>query len=473
MRDRIRPDIWLLIAVPILFALFAGVVPRPVGLDRALKGARVALESGDLLSASHHFVTVLEYQPWRVSLWETAGRAALEGGDPQRAADYLELAAARGQITPQGILYLGDAYFQSGDLEAALETWQLALERGGDPLPTYTRMLEAHRRQKNYPAAIQDLQNIAQLQPQNAQIRYQLGLMLATRQPEAALAHLLAAVEINQELAEAVQLLQRSLRAAAQTDDPAYTLLNAGRALAFLDEWELAAEAFSQAVQANPDYAEAWAFLGEAQEQTGQDGLPALQKALELNPYSLTANLLFGLYHKRNGRPEMALVYFHAAASIEPENPAVQAEIGNTLAVLGDFNKALAYYRRATELAPREATYWHLLSLFALQNGVQIEEVGLAAARQALLLNENDPAALDLMGYGYYLLNDMALAQRFLRRSLDVDPNYASARLHLGLVYLAQGDQANARQQLAKAIQLAPGTPVARQAERILQRYFP
>ncbi|MFQ5615241.1 MAG: tetratricopeptide repeat protein, partial [Anaerolineales bacterium] len=462
---------WILL--PIILAPLLGLLPSPAGLDRALKGARQALESDSPLSASEHLVRIAEYLPWRDTLWELAGRSALKGGDPQAAIRYLQIAATHGQITAEGYVALGDAYQQAGDLDVAIETWEVALDHGNEPLEIYYRLLDAHRTMGDYAAAIEDLRTIAQLAPTNAQSRYQLGLMLAARQPEAALDYLIQAMEIDEELTSAVQVLQRSLRPSPKTNDPAYVLLNAGRALAFLDEWALAAEAFYQSTQANPNYAEAWAFLGEAREQLGQDGAAELEKAIELNPESLTANTLYALYQKRHGNPEIALVYLHAAANIKPENPAIQAEIGSTLDVMGDFNTALSHYLRATELAPRDAAYWHLLAFFSLKNSTQIEEIGLAAARQALLLDEDDPIALDLMGYGYYLLGDMVTAQRFLQRSLEINPEYAPAMFHLGLRYLAQGDSSNARKQLLRAIALAPNTPTAEQAARILERYLP
>ncbi len=54
-----------------------------------------------------------------------------------------------------------------------------------------------------------------------------------------------------------------------------------------MGEWQLAERAFSQACQLSPEYAEAWAYLSQAQEQLGQDGLPALNKAIALEPDSV------------------------------------------------------------------------------------------------------------------------------------------------------------------------------------------
>ena len=97
--------------------------------------------------------------------------------------------------------------------------------------------------------------------------------------------------------------------------------------MAGVGEWQLAAEAFRQATLANPDYPEAWAFLGEALQQTGEPGREALENALRLDPASLTGNLLYGIYLKRSDDYERALAFLQVANDVDPDNPAILAEI--------------------------------------------------------------------------------------------------------------------------------------------------
>jgi tetratricopeptide (TPR) repeat protein len=206
--------------------------------------------------------------------------------------------------------------------------------------------------------------------------------------------------------------------------------------------------------------------------------------ALALDPESLPANLLYALHLRQEGRPAAALPYLEAAASIAAEDgggsaaagnstAAVAAETGQAYAAMGDVNAALDQFLRAVELAPDDPTYLHLLAMFSIYNAVRIEEVGIPAARKAVLADAEDPVALDLLGYAYYLGGDTVSGMRFLFRSLDANPGYAPARLHLGLVYLAREETENARRQLELAVRLAPGTEVAAQAQEILDLYLP
>jgi Flp pilus assembly protein TadD len=102
-----------------------------------------------------------------------------------------------------------------------------------------------------------------------------------------------------------------------------------------------------------------------------------------------------------------------------------------------------------------------------------LRQVGLPAARQAVLLAPDDPACLDTLGQVFFLLGDAASAERFFDRALQADAGFAPAHLHLGLVYLQQGDSKEAVDQFTLASRLAPGSPTAEQAQRLLENPLP
>ena len=464
--------------IPIL-----GLSPRPHVVDTAMKNAVRALAFDSPLGASKSIQAALAYQEWRSDLMELAGQYAMQGGDSQTGIKLLQRAAGYTQLSPAGYLALGDGALMQNDPELALQAWEIALRSGGDPGPIYTRMASAHRFQGDYRAAIADLGGAAALQPNNAQIQYQLGLLIATQEPDEALDHLLRAAELDPSLASTTNAFQRNLRTASLAENKAYSLLASGRTLASMEEWELASEAFYNATRLQPDYAEPWAYLGEARQHLGepaagaqfdQDIFQDLERALRLDPQSAAANTLMGLYWQRQDRYDMALVYLHGAAALEPKNPAFQIEIGDTLARLGQLSKAESYYRRAVDLAPRDPRYWRALARFSVNNQVEVRQTGLPAARQAVILSPEDASSLDVMGQVFTLLNDPLSAERFLHRALQHHPGYAPARLHLGFIYLIQGNSARAKEQLSLAHSLAqPSSAISIQASRLLQTYFP
>jgi tetratricopeptide (TPR) repeat protein len=302
-------------------------------------------------------------------MWEQAGRLALEGEDFQAAITYFERAAAHNALSSAGQISLGDAYAGAGDLQAAVNNWQQALQRQGPSDALISKLLETHRQLKDYPAVIADLQALTALHPADAALRYKLGLFLATQRPEAALAHLTQAGELDPELNAKAQKLIGSIRTASLAGDPGQTLFEAGRALASIDEWELAAEAFHQATVVRPDFADAWAFWGEARQHVEDYSLNPvapleLEKALNLDPSSLSANTLMSLFYQRHARFDRALEYMRKVAKLHPQNPALQVELGEVQALSGDLEAAIQAYQQAVALAPKDPSYYRQLAGF-------------------------------------------------------------------------------------------------------------
>ena len=425
--------------------------------------------------------------------WSRVGAQAYNAGDLQRAIPFLALAAAENELQPEGWLMLGDAYQAAGDPQSALWAWQ----NTGDSPAALERRLNAHRRLQDYPAAIADLQTLIALQPEQSSWVYQLGLLLAATQPDQAVETLARAAALSSSYTRPVRALQPRIQAAQPAGQLAYTLLEAGRGLADLNEWALAAEAFRRATLLRPDYVEAWAFLGEALQHInipeGKDfspaGLSELERAVQLDPCgrcryrspcpqvdlpcSLSASLFTALYWRRQGLFRLAQQSLETLAARDEQNPVIQVELGNILAEKGDFKAALLHYSRATALAPGEPRYWQALVEFSMRSQYQVRQVALPAARQLLQLTPTDPAALDLMGQALYLLDDPLNAERFFRRSIQSDSGYSPAHLHLAQVYLLRSATAAARQELSLAVSLAPGSPSAEYAQRLLQSAFP
>lgn len=463
--------------IPFILLPLLGVAPRAHDLTRRLQHAQEAKQPD---AAAEELAWIAEFEPWRNELWELAGAVALQGDQPQVAIAYLERARGTGLLSSQGYLLLGDAYHQLGDRLAAQRIWQMALDQGASPQEVHERFLAVHRAGADYAAVIADLQALTALNPAEAELRYLLGLYLAIQQPEAALAHLAQAAEMDQGLKPKAEALLSAIVSARRVDDPAYTFLEVGRALAKLGEWELAAEAFFKAAEQRPDFADAWAYLGEARQQNipegeslARQGLAELERALDLDARSLTANIFMALYWERRAEYAKALEVMQTITQMYPDNPALQVELGGALALTGDLAGALEAYQRAATLAPSNPDYWRLLADFCVKHEYQVRQIALPAARQAAALNPSDPANLDMLGQALLLLQDLTSAERAFQRALEVDSNFAPAHVHLGLAFILRGERAQAYRKWMQVVQADPNSPAADQARRLLKNYFP
>lgn len=473
------PGIWFRFILGFILIAISGLSATPHTIEQARQKAQQAIISGNPREASQQMAKVAKFYSRRPDLWEMAGSYALQAGDSMAAVQYLVQAA---RLAPSGENYelLGKAYLQAGDRLSAIDSWKKAVQTSEIAVYLYPRLLSTQMEVKDYAGAVASLNAMSMSHPENALLHYRKGLLLASIQPEEALAPLELAAKLDVKLAKSAAALREGILKATQANDQAYIFTSNGQILAALGEWDLAREAFENAIQTRPDYAEAWAYLGEAlqHQKSGEvtdknQTLETLQKAVELDPTSLTANSFLGIYWQRQKDFPQALHYLQIASNLDTQNPALLSEIANTLALSGDLQKAYQTYQKAVDLAPRDATYVHILAEFSLIYEYAIPEIALPAARRAVIRNPSDPANLDLMAQVMTKLGDRVSAARFIYRALEIDPLNVPARLHLGFLYLLDGQYDAARQEFDLINQLAPESVSAEQAQRLIDAYFP
>jgi tetratricopeptide (TPR) repeat protein len=444
------------------------LAPRVVTGAFDLRSAQRFEAAGNNAEAAQSYAAAAERIPWKSSLWEKAGINALQAGETEDAVRFLNTALDLHAISKEGWHSLGIAHQEQGELASAMEAWQQAT-----PLAkAYTSLASAERSLGNTPKAIEDWQAVIVLEPENALAHYALGLLLMASAPEQALPELMQAARIDPDLDPTVQGLRTTLNA-IQSDNHTVYFLAAGQALSALGEWDLAAEAFQNAIARDANTAEAWAWLGEAKQHLGQDGGSEIEQAVTLGPDSAIVQGLYGLSLQRQGKPEAALTAFQKAANLEPDNPGWQIALGSAYEQTGDLVAAYGYYFRAVELAPKDASTWRALVTFSVNNDVDAKVTGLPAARELIGLAPDDWHSYDLAGQAEFLQEDYAAAIVYLKKAVQLGPTQAAPALHLALANLQSGDQASAYSYLALAKTIDPNGQYGWQAERLLEQYFP
>jgi len=431
-----------------------------------LQNAESAWNSANYRSASESYARAARIFFWRDDLMERAGLAAAAHGDFTTAIDQFERAS---ELSEQGWATLGYSYLSLGAMTPALDAYKRGLQIH-DSYALYNGLAHIHGQQMDWQAERDALENVVRLKPDDARAHFRLGLLLSFLEPGKALPELNFASSLDSELIPAFETMRAALTATAANESQRLVLI--GRGLGLLQEWNLALAAFERAVEADAENAQAWAWLGEAKQQTGKDGRVELDRALSLDHTSASVRALRGLYWNREGRYPQMLAEYLLAAEFEPENPAWQASIGDAHVNLGDLVSALSAYQRAVELAPSESTYWRLLAVFCAENGVHIEDIGLPAAEKAVELAPQDPMALDALGLSYFSSGRFANAEQTLMEAIKLAPRYFPAHIHLAMNHLAQGNTAAAFNELTYVRDADKNGPNGLLAERLLARYF-
>jgi tetratricopeptide (TPR) repeat protein len=429
-----------------------------------------AITSDSHVEAAQHYQNAARRLPWRADLYELSGHAYYYAKDYEEADAVYQKASQRRALSPEGWVAWGDVHYVMDDPQRAAEIWEQALEQKDPSDHLYSRLAQIHQSNGDYPKAMQYLQKYVSAHSDEASAHYRLGLLLTLSDSKRALLELAESAQIDPQFGPAVQTLTSALTQAPSDHTTSARMVIIGRGLGLVNEWQLAHAAFESAVELDEKNAEAWAWLGEANQHTGSSGggSAELDQALELDPNSPIVRGLRGLNFQRSGNFRQALVEFQFASALEPNNPTWYVSIGESQSKLGDLIRALEAYQTATVLAPEDPSYWHLLAIFCGQNNVNIRDVGVPAAQRAVLLADADVSSLDILGWLLTLDARYDEAEQMLSRALEMDTQNVSVHLHLGMLYMQTDDRDSARDHFIQARDLG-----SNEAELYLKQYFP
>jgi spermidine synthase len=253
-------------------------------------------------------------------------------------------------------------------------------------------------------------------------------------------------------------------------------------------EYDEAVRRFQQVLALDPRHAPSYIHLGVnyAAQEHFEASISAYQEARRLRPD------LAGLVAQ-----SIELVERLRRAKEHPNDPTVQAQLGELYASDGRFDRAIECFEKVTALAPRSSQGFFTLARYyeaeerdaealrAYERGLAVDPTHAQARnnheklaiKRAIELGK--PVALALGADGLltvdphsatsyyqlglrYLRNDEAdAAVMALRRAIALQPGHDAAHLFLGLAYTSLGTYAKAEVAYRRAIALHPTNPQA------------
>ncbi len=165
--------------------------------------------------------------------------------------------------------------------------------------------------------------------------------------------------------------------------------------------------------------------MAQLLEHADQDGGAEVhyQKALDLEPDNLDAQLGYARLLARTGCEEEAAAWFEKSCQKHPENAAAQNDLGLCYAQCGRKQDALAPLSQAVELEPDCVLYRNNIAHVLLKLGRQKE-----ALRQ--LATVHPPAAAHYnMGYLLRTNGEQQQAAIHFQQALAFDPGFESAQI--------------------------------------------
>jgi len=208
------------------------------------------------------------------------------------------------------------------------------------------------------------------------------------------------------------------------------------------------------AVETGPDSAHAWAVLCQAYDWAGQvdNAIVACRRAIEIDPALAVGYAYLAEAYADALRWDEASGAAETAMKLDERDVDVVRNYGYVQEVRGDWTGAIETYQRATEIHPNLS---HIHIAIGRNQLVQGDLDGaLSSFTRAVEIAPDDAIANDLLGWTYYSLGENELAETYLSRSTEADPNRGRTYGHLAVNYWARRNYEAAIPNFERAVKL-------------------
>lgn len=199
---------------------------------------------------------------------------------------------------------------------------------------------------------------------------------------------------------------------------------------------------YRQAIEVNPDNADAYVNLGfvQKEQQQYEQAENALKQAILLNPASVDGHYLLGIAAQQQGKLNIAIESYQNVLALQPDFEVVYGDLCHTLFQSGKIDAAITIIKKA------------------------------------LALNSQNPQFHFYQGNLFYHEGKLDQALGSYQRTLQLQPKFLHAYTNMGKLLLQMGDNAGALRAYEKALTIDPspiyeemlaGTPDACDAETL------
>jgi tetratricopeptide (TPR) repeat protein len=209
--------------------------------------------------------------------------------------------------------------------------------------------------------------------------------------------------------------------------------------------------------------AQTYSAMGDATEAE-----KALRKTVELDPQSLQAYSMLGTMYYQQGRLDLARKELEGFVARAPKSVPANTMLGTILELQGKSEEAKQHYSTALQVDPSAAVAANNLAwITATNNGNLDVALQLAQSAKARLPNRHEVD--DTLGWIYYKKGLSTLAIESLTASTTRQPDNPTYNYHLALAYHQNGDTAQARKLLEKALKSNTTFEGAADAKKLLE----
>ena len=143
--------------------------------------------------------------------------------------------------------------------------------------------------------------------------------------------------------------------------------------------------------------------------------------------------LILGYIYSTKNNVELAIDYFEKVIGTGLEASAAYNALAALYHQKKDIKKAIENAKKALELKSDNYNAMNTLAYLLIDSNIDVEK-GIQLAKKALAQEPDNPARLDTVGYGYLKLKNKVLAEEFLTKAYNLNPQDIEIQTHLKLL---------------------------------------
>lgn len=190
----------------------------------------------------------------------------------------------------------------------------------------------------------------------------------------------------------------------------------------------------------NPNDADSWELLSliyeEKKDQQNSDKV--LQHLIDTNPNKPDYYVLKAERLQQREKYADSITFLKTVLPKFKSNDEIYFLLGAASERMKDYDTAEEYFKQTVSLNPQNANALNYLGYMLIDRGVRVEE-GISYIKRALQIDRDNGAFLDSLGWGYFKLNKLDLAEDNLRMALERLDDNAVVHDHIGDLYFKLG----------------------------------
>jgi tetratricopeptide (TPR) repeat protein len=261
--------------------------------------------------------------------------------------------------------------------------------------------------------------------------------------------HMAASYEDMGEYAKAISIYEQMVK-----DDPSprtyFLLINAYRVDRQFDK---ALSVGKQQLDKNPKddelalvYARSLADAGKA-----KDGAEILDKRLQGDPTNLDLYINLSQIYVQAKRFNDAEKILRRAEEQNLDKSRLRFQLATVYDRQKDFGKAESLFKEILKENPKDAPTLNYIGYMLADRGVRLDEA-LQYVQQALVLDPNNPAYLDSLGWAFFKMNELQKAEKYLLQAADMEKKDPVIQDHVGDLYFKTGNLEKAQEFWTKSL---------------------